>query len=174
MKYLFTLLIAFAFTAAPIAETKAQAVTDYETAAGIRLGWGFTGTLKHFINDAHAVEVMLNYRWGWSFYNQTRIVGLYQVHASLDDIIDGLSWYWGGGALVAFESFSRIYSDRSTRTYFGVAGVIGLDFGVGDLPVNVSLDIMPNWTFGSRVDGIGHRRGLRGDLGGIAVRYILK
>nr|MBS0038119.1 hypothetical protein [Saprospiraceae bacterium] len=174
MKYIFTLLIAAAFIAAPMTETKAQAVTDYETAAGIRLGWGFTGTVKHFINDAHAVELMLNYRWGWAFYNQTRIVGLYQVHGGLDDIFEGLAWYWGGGGLVAFESYHSAFSDRSTRTYFGVAGVIGLDYAISDLPINVSVDFMPNVTFGSRIDGVGYRRGFRGDLGGVAIRYILK
>ena len=157
---------------APTTETKGQQITDYQTAIGLRLGWGFTASGKHFINDAHAVEALLNYQWGWTFYNRTRIAAIYQIHNPLDDVIDGLSWYWGFGALVAFENFSSL--NINNRTYFGILGNIGLDYSVPDMPLNISLDFMPNWLFGSRSDGFGTSRGFRGDLGGLAVRYIIK
>ena len=172
MKYILTILVSFAIMMTPVAETNAQKVTDYETAVGLRLGWGFTLSGKHFINDAHAVEGILSYQWGWTFYNRTRIGAVYQVHYPLEDLIDGLSWYWGVGGLVAFESFSSL--NISTQTYFGIIGNIGLDYSVEGMPLNISLDIMPNWLFGSRSDGFGTRRGFRGDLGGLAVRYILQ
>ena len=182
MKYILTILVSFAIMMTPVAETKAQKVTDYETAVGLRLGWGFTLSGKHFINDAHAVEAIFNYRWTWSAYNQTRIAAIYQVHNPLDDIIDGLTWYWGVGGLIGFENYRR-FSERSTELLVGVIGNVGLDFSFSDTPVNISVDLMPSFVIGSRpteTDVFGNRirygssRGLNLDLGGVAVRYILQ
>ncbi|TVR79314.1 MAG: hypothetical protein EA409_09395 [Saprospirales bacterium] len=174
MKHLLTLFFGVLLFAGTTSEVHAQKVTDYETSIGIRLGWGFTFTGKHFINDAHAIEGILNYRWGWTRYNQTRIAAVYQIHGDLSDVFDGLAWYWGFGGVVGFESYSSRFSDASTQVFFGVVGAIGLDYALQNTPVNVSVDFMPNFVFGDRISGLSGSRGFRGDMGGVAVRYILK
>lgn len=172
MKKLFTIVFALVLFSAPFAESKAQKVTDYETAVGLRLAWGISATGKHFINDAHAIEGILNYRsfgFGSFNYGWMRITGLYLVHNDLSEVMDNLSWYWGGGAYVGFYTGDFDYSgSRFKSTFIGISGAIGLDYSLPNTPVNVSLDWIPSF----RVTGGGN--GFSGESGGIAVRYILQ
>jgi len=171
MKYILTTLIALAIMLSPIAETKSQQVTDYQTAVGLRVAWGISATGKHFINDNHAIEGILNYRSFGSFgfrWSWTRISGLYLVHNSLEDVLPNLTWYWGGGAYVGF--YGGDYSFPGTRrnsTFFGISGALGLDYSFDGTPINISLDWIPSI-------GISGTTGFTGESGGIAVRYILK
>ena len=48
----------------------------------------------------------------------------------------------------------------------GVDGVIGLDYKVSSIPVNLSLDWQPSIEFGS-----GFNNGFNGSWGGLAIRY---
>lgn len=133
---------------------------NYGTAAGIRLGWGFGGTIKHFFDDSKAVEGILQLGGIYSRYAQ--ITGLFQVHRPLDEVAPGLQWYFGGGGFAGF--FSGIYSTRSTR--IGIAGNIGLDYAFDDIPLNLSVD----WIPGIAIVGFGTGFGA-GTAGGLAVRY---
>ncbi len=173
MKNLITLVFAALLLAAPLTETTAQKSMDYQTAIGLRAGWGVSLTGKHFINDNHAIEGILNYRsfggfgvsWGWM-----RISGLYLVHQPLDDVIDGLGWYYGGGAYVGFWTGDFDFGVRSDRnsTFIGISGALGLDYTFADVPLNVSVDWIPSF----RLTGGG--TGFTGEVGGLAVRYILR
>jgi hypothetical protein len=140
----------------------------YSSAAGLRLIWGIGGTLKLFIDDESAFEGILHYR---SFsennltWNYIRLTGLYEVHNSLEEVFDGLRWYYGFGCFLSFWGGDYIDQIKGDKTYFGVATAIGLDFAFFDLPVNLSLDWTPNITL---VGG----GGFRGEAGGLALRYI--
>ncbi|MCB0686120.1 MAG: hypothetical protein KDC53_06335 [Saprospiraceae bacterium] len=140
---------------------------NYNNAVGLRLAWGFGGTYKHFFNEKIAAEGIVNFRsWGtFGFrYRRTRITGLVTTHQPLEDVVEGLQWYVGGGAFAGFWSgaYSRVYDYSSTQ--IGIAGVVGLDYKFTDLPINVSLDWMP----GIALVGGG---GFTGTSGGLAIRY---
>ena len=134
---------------------------NYDNAVGLRLGWGFGGSIKHFFDDSKAVEGIVQV--GGLYTNYTQITGLFQVHKPLDDVAPGLQWYFGGGGFVGF--FSGVFSTYSTR--IGIAGNIGLDYAFEDIPLNVSLD----WVPGIALVGFGSSFGA-GTAGGLAVRYI--
>ena len=133
---------------------------NYDNAVGLRLGWGFGGSIKHFFDDSKAIEGIAQFGGLYSRYAQ--ITGLFQIHKPLDDVAPGLQWYFGGGGFVGF--FSGLYSTRSTR--IGVVANIGLDYAFEDLPLNLSLDWAPGFAF----VGFGNFFGAR--TGGLAVRYI--
>lgn len=140
---------------------------SYDNAVGLRLAWGIGGTYKHFFNEKVAAEGIVNFRsWGtFGFrYRRTRITGLVSIHQPLEEVVEGLQWYVGGGAFAGFWSgaYSRVYDYNSTQ--IGIAGVIGLDYKFSDLPINVSADWMP----GIALSGGG---GFIGSSGGLAVRY---
>jgi hypothetical protein len=51
------------------------------------------------------------------------------------------------------------------KSYFGLDGVLGLDYKIRTAPINLSLDWQPSFEFG---DGAG----FSGNWGGLAVRYV--
>ncbi len=137
---------------------------NYDNAVGLRLGWGFGGTFKHFLDESSAVEAIVNFRGAGYLGYVTRSVaisGLYELHKPLEDVTEGLQWYVGGGALLGFASSN--FSNNSSVS-FGILGVIGLDYMFEEIPLNVSLDWMP----GIIING----GGFTGSTGGLAVRYI--
>jgi hypothetical protein len=77
--------------------------------------------------------------------------------------MEGLQWYYGGGANITLYSGDYdLYDNDQGGTTFGIAGNLGLDYKFEDVPVNVSLDWIPVFSFGYDFGG---------DGGGIAVRY---
>ena len=140
---------------------------DYTTAAGLRVGWGVGGTIKHFLSEGNAVEAIVNIRsagyLGFVSSRSIAISALYEIHKPLDDVLEGLQWYVGGGGLVGFST-SRVVGSRNSSASFGILGVIGLDYAFDDIPLNVSLDWMPGIIFNGG--------GFTGTTGGLAIRYI--
>jgi hypothetical protein len=153
-KLLLTLFVIAVFGAV---HTSAQ---TYDNAVGLRLGWGFGGSIKHFFDDSKAVEGIVQFGGLYTRYSQ--VTGLFQIHKPLDDVAPGLQWYFGGGGFVGL--FSGVSSANATR--IGIAGNIGLDYAFDDIPLNVSLD----WVPGIAIVGFGNSFGAR--TGGLAVRYI--
>ncbi len=159
------LLALFCFACLGTATSQAQ---NYDNAIGLRLGWGFGATYKHFFNESGAVEGILNYRSfgllsaNWNFI---RITGLYQVHAPLDNVVEGLQWYYGGGGYVGFWGGSFLGNIDEDRTVIGIAGCLGLDYSFTDIPLNITIDWIPS----INLAGGG---GFGGEAGGLAVRYI--
>jgi hypothetical protein len=139
----------------------------YDNAVGLRAAWGIGGTFKHFFNESAAGEVIVNYRsfgsvgFKWNFF---RITGLYEVHKDLSEVLDGLQWYYGGGAF--FQTWGGDYVGfiDGENTYIGISGVIGLDYAFTDIPLNISVDWIPSIAL---VGG----GGFVGESGGVAVRY---
>jgi hypothetical protein len=152
-----------------------HAQTEYDASVGLRAAWGFAVTGKKFISDQGAIEGIVNYRrWGFlgSFsYSRITITGLYQHHNPLDDVIPGLSWYYGGGAFVGFyggSDWDAFDGSNDGSTYFGIAGNLGVDYAFEGIPLNISVD----WIPGIGISGYGS--GFGGEGGGVAVRYILQ
>ena len=105
---------------------------DYKFGLGLRLS-NATPTLsnsvsaKYFLNESSAVEGLI------SFGTRFGIGALYEVHKPMSSV-PGLSWYFGAGGYVGFQSGD---------TYLGPTGNIGLDYKFEKIPLNLSLDWKP-------------------------------
>lgn len=112
---------------------------DYQTSGGLRLGVPYGLTVKHFLSETGAIEGILAGHWSGS-----SITALYEIHAPVGDV-SGLNVYYGGGAHAAFYNNyrwnGRYYGSRST--FIGIDGILGLEYTLADVPINVSLDWKP-------------------------------
>lgn len=119
-------LIVFIFLGS--AQVSAQ---DYRFGVGIRLS-NATPTLnnsitgKYFITEKSAVEGLI------SFGSRFGIGGLLEIYKPFS--VEGLSWFYGGGAYVGFEDGD---------TYLGPTGIIGMDYKFANVPLNISIDWKP-------------------------------
>jgi hypothetical protein len=101
---------------------------------------------------------LIGYFWNRGF----RITGLYEIHGNFNDA-PGLRWYVGPGAHIGFYDYYN-RNNHIDGTYFGVDGVLGLDYKFNGAPINMSVDWQPSFEFGDYV-------GFVGSWGGIAIRY---
>lgn len=140
----------------------------YNNGIGLRLGWGYGLTFKHFVNEKAAIEGILNYRsygiTGYS-YNYLRITGLYLVHSPIASV-EGLQWYFGGGAM--FQSWGGDfdkYLPSEKTTNIGIVGALGLDYKFAGVPISITADWLPTFIIG------GYGNGFASEAGGLAIRY---
>ena len=104
---------------------------DYRFGIGVILS-NATPTLnnsitgKYFITEKSAIEGLI------SFGSRFGIGALLEIYKPFD--VEGLKWFYGGGAYVGFEDGD---------TYLGPTGIIGLDYKFKDIPLNLSLDWKP-------------------------------
>jgi hypothetical protein len=149
-----TLLLFIAFSFGLQFSTKAQSGENtYNSAIGLKLLDGVGVTYKHFLEDNKAIEAI-----GFFWNRGTRITGLYEFHFDINEL-DGLKWYVGPGAHVSL--YNTKYGGGTT---IGLDGVLGLDYKISSLPLNLSVDWQPSYEF-----GLG--RGFVGSWGGLGVRY---
>lgn len=119
---------------------------DYKTGIGVRFGWDYGITVKHFISGQDALEGVFSSRWrGFQF------TGLYERHTPAFRT-EGLKAYFGGGGHVGtyYGRYYRPYyfrpEDRYYNDYFvniGVDGVLGLEYTIPSAPLSFSLDLRP-------------------------------
>ncbi len=145
-----------------------QGQDGYGTAVGVRLGVPLSASIKHFINDRHAVEAYVGTR-GNNQYRATNLSGAYLVHNPINEL-EGLTWYYGGGASVFFWKWrdSFLNPENFGTTNFGIQGYIGLDYQFSQAPISLTVDWVPTYF----ISGFGS--GLGGGYGAFAVRYILR
>ena len=137
-------------------QSKSSNSSSYQTALGVKFYPGGI-TLKHFFNGNNAGE-LIGYFWN----RGVRITGLYEIHGNFADV-DGLKWYVGPGAHIGFyDYYHRAY--RVNGTFFGIDGVLGLDYKFNGAPINISLDWQPSFEFGDYL-------GFTGSWGGLGIRY---
>ncbi len=116
----------------------------YKTAYGLR-GGGTSGlTIKHFINSSTALEGIVGI-WPYTI----SLTGLYETYANAG--AEGLSWYYGGGGHITFESGTYHERDyyyrrdhyRAEGLGLGIDGVLGLEYKIRQIPFAISFDIKP-------------------------------
>ncbi len=131
----------------------------YQTALGVKIYPG-AFTIKHFIADDKALEG-LAYIGSDGF----RITGLYEFYGDITGV-PNLRWYAGPGAHIGFWSNEWVskYPDRNSSAAIGVDGVLGLDYKISGVPLDVSLDWQPSFNF------VGYSY-FEGGWGGIGLRY---
>lgn len=139
---------------------------DYTTALGVKV-WGNGGgiSFKTFVRPNRALEGI-----GYFWRGGVRITGLYEYHFDFANA-PGLKWYVGPGAHVGF--YNEYNNDNNgnvngyyygSGTFFGIDGVIGLDYKFNGAPINLSIDWQPSFEFGTN-------RGFANSWGGLGIRY---
>jgi hypothetical protein len=103
---------------------------DYKMSLGLRASSNdaivnHAVSFKYFFNPTIALEGLL------SFTDPLAIGALIQKHHPMK--VQGLTWFYGGGAYLAFGSDQR----------FGLQGVLGLDYKVPAIPLNLAVDWKP-------------------------------
>ena len=158
-KMIFLFLVAFA--AMPFF-SDAQ---NYKLAAGLRLGYPTSASLKYFMSETSALEAYVGTR-GYSGYRWYNVSGAYLYHKEISGV-DGLQYYFGAGASIFFWNFDTIFGERGSTTSIGLQGYAGLDYTFADAPVNITVDWIPTFF----LNGFGS--GLGGGYGTLGVRYII-
>ena len=154
-----------AFVVLMLVATLSQA-QDYNKAIGLRFGYPNAISGKMFINDNAALEGILGFR-SFSSTSYISITALYQIHKPIGSV-DGLSWFYGGGANLYLYSFKSSFSgDKSSNLAIGIAGSLGLDYKFDGIPVNLSLDWLPIFSL------TGYDNGFVGDSFALTARYVL-
>ena len=160
-----TLLFSMLFVVAVASNLKAQ---DYNSAIGLRFGYPLSISYKTFLSESNALELYAGFRGYSGIYGYFTLGGLYEIHNPINGV-DGLSWYYGGGASVQFFTYDDTYWGNVENDGFGVgiSGVLGLDYKFADAPFNLSLDFVPTLRIGGWDDGYY-------SWGALSARYVLK
>ncbi len=137
----------------------------YKSAIGVRAGYPWAATFKTFISDNSAIELYGAAR-GYTNYGWISINGAYQLHFPIEGV-DGLQWYVGAGAGIHFWHYSKAFGDPDAKQSISVHGYLGLDYKLPDIPLNVTLDWVPNIFLN------GYGSGFYGRYGNLGVRYVL-
>ncbi len=161
----FAIAMALTLTLTFAVNQNAQA-QDYHNAIGLRGDYSAYGgiTYKQFLNETAALEAIVNLR-AYTYYTGIGITGLYQIHNEIANA-GNLKWYYGGGVSVALYSYDAGYGVAGAGTQLGLAGCVGLDFRIPNVPLTLSFDWIPRLY----LTGGG---GFGGGGGGLAVRYVL-
>ena len=134
---------------------------NYKTTIGIKGGFPAYGSLnlKHDFGKA-----LGEFRLGGSG-SSFMLQGLYEQNY---DLQDGIQWYYGLGATIGSWNGNGYQFNNSYYSgfYMSIDGVLGLEYSIPDLPINVALDAGPSFQLAPLT-----RLGFGGAL---AIRYILK
>lgn len=157
-KYLLVLLLSLAVVFGLNTRSDAQSMGhDYRTGVGVKIGYWGGGALdiKHFLKQDAALEGLLSFGGHWF-----TITGLYEFHGPISGA-PGLLWYVGPGAHIGFWN-SNYRSDHDYGgAFFGIDGVLGLDYKFNGAPIDLSLDIQPELSIPDGGFGIWGGLGIR-------------
>lgn len=116
------------------------------TMVGVRAGTSLGGSVKRFISDYAALELMVFKRWGGMNYAL-----LYERHMDIREF-RGMEWYVGGGA--HFGQWKQGKSDppwvyKATEDYtaYGIDAIVGLEYNFYGTNFYLSLDWKPAYNF---------------------------
>jgi hypothetical protein len=151
------LLFLFAIILALGTSTRGQ---DYRTAIGLRLGYPANGlTVKHFLSQKSAVEGIVATSYGGFV-----VTGLYENEHWTGEY-PGLNWFWGFGAHIGFWDTNPYVNQFTGSAIIGADFIAGLEYTFDEIPLNLSIDLMPT------VNLIGYT-GWGGIRGGLSIRYV--
>jgi|WetSurMetagenome_2_1015567.scaffolds.fasta_scaffold00005_116 hypothetical protein len=131
--FLLFLLVLLLKTASP--------AQPYKTSAGLRIGFPYGLTVKHFVDRYNAFELIAaaNIR-GYI------VAGLFENEHRINNR-SGVYLYWGLGVHGGFVDGSKNTFVYMKETYIGpVAGVdavVGIDYSLRKIPLNLSFDLIP-------------------------------
>lgn len=134
---------------------------DYKTSLGLRLGYPYGVTVKHFLNKKNALEGILASSWGGFV-----VTGLYESE-HWTGWYPSLNWFLGAGVYAGFWDAvdNPFLDDRYTGSVIGIGVIGGFEYTFDELPINISIDLLPTYNI------IGYS-GYGGLTGAISVRYV--
>jgi len=135
----------------------------YNTAIGLKLGWGIGIDAKHFLgeNSDHAIEACLDIQKD-GFVLST----FYDYHLEAFKV-DGLRWYFGLGPYLGVWGENQWNKTLKEKLFvMGAVGVMGIEYTLENFPINFALDLQPRFNF------VGTTQIWA--TGGITVRYTFK
>ncbi len=116
------------------AQNKTTSSTTYKTGVGLKLWDGVGINLKTFFAENNAADITAFFHNGG-----TRLSALYEYHGDLSSD-QNFKWYAGFGA-----SFDLLKTPK--ETIVGINGVLGLDYKIKTMPLDVSIDWQPGFQF---------------------------
>lgn len=144
--------------------TKTQMNYPYQAALGIKFLWGISVTGKYFIKPNQALEAIIRYKGYQGVGNDLAFSALYEYEKQIP-VAEGFNWYAGAGAYFGHFSYKSsydpgLYGIQTSNSYYGISGVIGLEYKIKQLPIAISADWMPSFdikgsTFIAENGGIG-------------------
>lgn len=120
---------------------------DYQTGLGLRIGNYNSGfTIKHFISESVALEgIAFLFTRG----DGVEFTGLYEQHYPFPNV-EGLNCFIGFGAHVGFwknywykHRWENYYVNNDYRLVLGADAVIGMEYTIPQIPINVAIDWHP-------------------------------
>lgn len=152
---------------------------DYKTSLGLRIGWGYGFTVKHFLSEKIAIEGIASTRYfgkaklGKSGYfghssRGVNITGLVEWHFPIGDIA-GFQWFVGGGAHIGIWRGDNDHPNYpEDRNYFvvGLDAIGGVQYTLPKKPWTFQVDIKPVINLVSGVN-------IWADEIGITARYVI-
>ncbi|MDD2387938.1 MAG: hypothetical protein PHP52_14280 [Bacteroidales bacterium] len=137
---------------------------DYKAAIGIRGGVAQGITFKTAVGGNTAFDLIVA-----NLYQGLSLTALYEIH-SLDVFgVDNLALFYGFGGQVGFYNsthYPKYLADYSSRIILGVAGVVGIEYTFDEIPINLSVDIVPSFNL---VPGFKYWQ-----RGALSIRYVFK
>jgi len=109
---------------------------EYKTSLGLRAGWPYGLSIKHFMSRTNAVEGIL--ASSWQGFVTTAL--LENEHPTKS--FPNLNWFWGVGGHIGF--WDNNPHVNTTGSVIGLDGIIGLEYTFDEIPLNLSVDILPS------------------------------
>ena len=148
----------------------AQAQDISKNALGLRLGDndGFGGELSYQrgLGDNNRLELDLGWR-NSKHVDAFKLTGLYQWVWNIEG---GFNWYAGVGGGIGSWSVDKEYGDGSGTILF-VAGDLGIEYNFNEAPIQLSLDIRPEFYLNNSGDNQFREDSFGSDIA-LGVRYI--
>jgi hypothetical protein len=137
---------------------------EYKSAIGLRFGYPTSLSYKMFLNEKTAIEGFVGLR-SYGFGSSFNVGAAYLLHNPITSV-DGLSWYYGGGAAAYIYSYDTGFADGGSLG-LGLSGYLGLEYTFKDIPLSLSTDWAPTFFLG------GGAAGFAGGYGALSARYVL-
>ncbi len=109
---------------------------DYKTSLGLRAGWPYGLTIKHFTSRSNAIEGILA-----SSYSGFVVTGLFE-NEHWTGSFPNFNWFWGVGAHIGFWDHNPYVN--TTGSVVGIDGILGLEYTFDEIPLNLSADLLPS------------------------------
>ena len=116
---------------------------DYKAAIGFRGGVVQGLTFKAAVGGNTAFDLIVA-----THYHGLNLTALYEIHSLNIFGVDNLALFYGFGGHVGFynSNYYRLHwGTYSNGFVFGVAGVIGVEYTFDEIPINLSVDIVPSF-----------------------------
>jgi len=153
--------IIIALLSLSIIAVKAQ---DYNLALGLRGGVAQGITLKAAVGGNTAFDLILG-----THFAGLNFTALYEIHSMDVFGVDNLALFYGLGGHVGLYNSSHYpayWDNYSSSPAIGVDFVVGAEYTFDEIPINISLDIVPSINI---IPYVGYWQ-----RGALSVRYVFR